>query len=176
MPKTIETTVYTLAELEALGNDKATERAYEWLYDAALDHEWWESTYDDAKQIGAEIRAFDLDRGRSIELRLTRDAISVALAIVANHGSTCETYILAQDFIGKHDAYHGVNGKITLAEDASNLEAEWEGIEAEFTRALGEEYLSLLRREYDFLSSREQLADFAAANEYTFTAEGKRFG
>jgi hypothetical protein len=185
MPQEIKTMVYTLAELEALGNEKAIEKAYNWLYEASCNHDWWNFVYYDAKQVGVKIEGFDLDRGRSIDLRLAWDAPSVAVAIKREHGDQTPTHKLACDFLSVDDEYNGVNGKITLGShddselslDAlSDLEEEYEEKVKEFTKALGEEYLSLLRQEYDYLTSKEALRDMAEANDYTFTAEGKRFG
>jgi hypothetical protein len=38
---------------------------------------------------------------------------------------------------------------------------------------LGEEYLAMLRRELEEIESEEYLIDFADANEYQFTIDGK---
>lgn len=58
MPKIITKTVYSLEELKQLGNDRAVEKAREWLRQGACDYEWWEYTYemwtDALKQIGFE--------------------------------------------------------------------------------------------------------------------------
>lgn len=194
MPQEIKTIVYTLAELEALGNDKAVNKAFEWLQEANFSHEWWEHLCHDAKFVGADIASFDVYR-RNISFRLEHDAPSVALAIKRNHGEACGTYRLACDFLSVYDDYHGVNGKITLLQreldeagerreyiegdvfdDIAALEEEYAEKAADFARALGEEYLCLLVQEHELISSKEYLRDMAEANEYTFTAEGKRFG
>lgn len=187
MPQEIITKVYTIKELEALGDREAIDKAYTWLAECALDCEWWESIYMDAADIGAEIRGFNAYR-RTIDLKLNHDAISVALAIKQMHQEVSDIYKLASDFISKHDEYHGVNGKITLIDAAERegegmgpyslevLQAEWEEIEQDFTRALGDEFLNLLEQEYNYIQQKEYLYDMAEANEYTFTADGKRFG
>lgn len=197
MPQEIKTTVYTYEELKVLGNDKATSFARGWLAERASGYDWWEPVYDDAKTIGGEIRGFELDCKMYIDFRHKLDTITTALRIRKNHGKDCATYELAMKFIGCYDEYHGVNGKITLNEKeldslrdvkggqerfdvvykmAGKLEAEWETIEADFTHALGDEYLSMLRREWVYINSEEYLSDMAEANEYTFTADGRRFG
>lgn len=40
--KTVSFEVYTLAELKALGNQRAVERAMDWLREGAADYEWWD--------------------------------------------------------------------------------------------------------------------------------------
>ena len=45
MPKQIVTTVYSFDEL----SDDAKEKAREWYRNGALDYEWWDAVYDDAK-------------------------------------------------------------------------------------------------------------------------------
>lgn len=175
----IITKVYNFDEL----NEKAQARALDWVSEAALSHDWFDTTQEDAGQVGVKIVEFDLYR-RSIEIRLTQSAIDVALNIKNNHGPDCETAKLAAEFIGQYDVFHGINGKLTLAnkdedfptQTLHELEDEWQGIENDFTQELGEEYLALLHREYEYLSSAEALKESIEANEYTFTEDGKRFG
>lgn len=184
MPQDIVTTVYTFAELT---DDKARAKALQWLADAALDGDWWDSIYCDAENIGAKITGFDVYR-RDIDFRLQQSAIDVAVNIAREHGDCTPTYQAAQKLLGEYDTFHGVNGSITLERKAlaegdrfssselEGLESEWENVEKDFTRDLGQEYLTMLRDEYEYMSGEEYLADFAEANGYTFTAEGKRFG
>jgi hypothetical protein len=44
----------------------------------------------------------------------------------------------------------------------------------EFKYALLEEYLSMLRREVDYMQSTEYIEEGIRANEYEFTEDGKR--
>jgi hypothetical protein len=48
----VETTTRTLYEFAELG-DAAKERARDWFREGALDHEWYDYIYDDAKAVGA---------------------------------------------------------------------------------------------------------------------------
>ncbi|NBU72275.1 MAG: hypothetical protein EBS53_12660 [Bacteroidetes bacterium] len=185
MPKIIQTTVYTLAELEAMGNPTAITKAMCWLREVAVDDGWWDTIYMDAENIGAKILAFDTYH-YTIKFRLQHDAPTVALAIKREHGEACETYKLAADFLSKYDDYHGVNGKITLinrdAVTASDLhplnelEDEWGEIERKFEKDLGQEYLAMLKDDYDARLEDNYIRELAASNEYTFTNMGKRFG
>jgi hypothetical protein len=49
MPRTMETTVFKFDEL----SDKAKETARDWYREGALDHDWWDTVYDDAAEIAA---------------------------------------------------------------------------------------------------------------------------
>jgi len=44
----------------------------------------------------------------------------------------------------------------------------------EFTKAILEEYLSMLKKEYEYLTSDEAVKEMIEANEYEFTEKGKR--
>lgn len=52
--KTKTITLYSFDEL----SDDAKEKAIDKLYNLNVDYEWWDSTFDDAKRIGLEIRGF----------------------------------------------------------------------------------------------------------------------
>ena len=45
-------------------SDEVKEKVIERLWDINVDCDWWDAVFDDAEQIGFEINAFDLDRGR----------------------------------------------------------------------------------------------------------------
>ena len=154
--------VYKFEEL----SDDAKAKALEHLYDINVDHDWWEFTYEDAKTIGCEIRSFDTGRSNSIDLKCP-DAHKTAILIVENHGETCDTRKLADEYLKDYD-------KIT--EDGDFIEEpDFGEINTEFERALGEEYLSLLRKEYEYQTSEEAIIETILANEYEFTEDGKIF-
>lgn len=150
--RTIETTVYKYAEL----NDKAKEKALESLCDINTDYEWWDSIYDDAETIGLKITGFGLDRERSCEGNLMVSAEECAKLILANHG-TCDTYALAKRFL----------------DDLVDDEEVLTDMGADFKRDLLEEYASILRGEYEHLTSREAIEESITANDYEFTTDGK---
>ena len=169
MPKERVTriTVYTFDEL----SDDAKQNAVENLYDLNIDYDWWESTYEDAKQIGCKIEGFDTGRGSNCDL-VCKDACRTARLILENHGNECDTFKLAEEYAKDHekiiyDADKDEDGEILYDADALT------DLDAEFERALGEEYLSILRQEYDYQTSEEAIIETIKANEYEFTEEGK---
>ena len=56
MSQIIQTEVFTFAEL----SDEAKEKAREWYREGGLDYDWWDCTYEDAKQC-AKILGIEID-------------------------------------------------------------------------------------------------------------------
>lgn len=165
-PNTIETTLYQYAELE----DRAKEKARDWYYQASSGDEWWESVYEDAEQAGIKITEFDIDRGNMIKGSFINSAEETAAYILANHGETCETHKTALKF---SDNMSSLANMTTVPDNLEDLEDEFR---ADFKQSILEDYLSTLRKEYEFQTSQETIEENIEANEYTFTAEGNRFG
>lgn len=156
--KVIKTPVYDFDDL----NDDAKEKARDWYRNGALDYEWWDSTFEDAENVGLRIKSFELDRGRHATGVFTQDALSVCEAIIANHGKDCETYKTAMQYKGAF--------RNELDSD------EYEAASEEFRNALLEDYSVMLQHEYEYLLSDEAVDENIRANEYTFTENGKREG
>ena len=162
--RTVQTPVYKFEEL----SDDAKQKAIEHLYDINVAFDWWDSTYDDAKQIGCEIHEFDTGRSNSINLKCL-DAHETARLIVENHGETCDTRKLADEYLKDFDA-------LARDEDGEVLNGDaLYDLDKEFERARGEEYLSMLRQEYEYQTSEEAILETIEANEYEFLEDGKIF-
>ncbi|PIV84826.1 MAG: antitoxin of toxin-antitoxin stability system, partial [Nitrospirae bacterium CG17_big_fil_post_rev_8_21_14_2_50_50_9] len=56
--RTVETRIYQFDEL----SDKAKGKARDWYRESIADWDWWDFLYDDAQEIGMEIKDFDLCR------------------------------------------------------------------------------------------------------------------
>jgi hypothetical protein len=153
-------------------SEEAKESARNSYREHALDYEWWESVFYDAKQIGLEISSFDIYR-KDIDGRLTESADYTANKIKESHGDKCGTVAEAlyyektmADFLSNAEKdEHG-----ELATYA--LDHEKEEIEKEFLRSLLQEYLSMLEKEYDYLLSDESCEEMIVANEYEYTENG----
>jgi len=143
------TTTHTVYKFDEL-SDEAKQKALENLAYTNVDFDWWDSVYYDAEQIGLELQGFDTYR-REIDGRLTQDLPDVCKAIMAEHGDSTETYQLAVKWQHKH------------GED--NEEA--------FLKELLQEYLSILTKEYDYLTSEEAIVETIEANEYEFYKDGR---
>jgi hypothetical protein len=168
--KTIE--LYEFDELD----DKAKDKARDWYRQGALDYEWWDCTYEDAKTVGLELTGFDLDRNRHATGKFIESAPEVADLILKNHGETCETYKTAAAFIKERDeivdnAERDEHGELVSEYE---LDQKLDEVEAEFLRALLEDYSIMLQNESEYLTSDESVDEMITANEYTFDKSGNR--
>ena len=143
--KTIEVKLYNYGEL----SDEAKEKVLNNLCDINVDCDWWECTYEDAAQIGLEIDGFDIGRGNEISGKLLEDPRTIKRLILENHGKSCDTYKYVKEF---------------------DMRSEID--EDDFIRGLLEEYLSMLRKEYEYQTTEESIKETIEANEYEFTESG----
>ena len=166
-----ETKVYQFNEL----SDKAKERACEWGCDLNVDHNWWEFTYEDAKNIGIKINEFDLDRRSMCDIDFITSAKEVAQSILKEHGPTCETYKTAESFLQEFR-----KAKTLWESNEDNEGFYFEDEEAgsdmcdEFRKSIAEDYRIILQKEYDYLTSTEAIEESIIANEYEFDEDGRR--
>jgi len=164
MPETVTQEIYTFEEL----SEDVQARVIEKNCDFNVNYNWWNCTYEDAKMVGFKIESFDLDRDRYVDGDFTDTAEYAARAIIENHGETCETYILAKDYLAqllivtmKHTAEGGDD------EDLDTLD-----IDEAFLKDLRREYHKILVKEYDYLTSDEAIRETMIANEYQFYEDG----
>lgn len=143
------TTKHTVYEFKELSED-AKQKALENLADVNVELDWWDFTEDDAKQIGLNITEFDTYR-RTINGELTEGLQTVCKAILAEHGDSTATYQLAVKWQNKHG----------------------EDNEEQFKKALLEEYLSILEKEFEYLTSEESIIETIEDNEYEFYEDGR---
>lgn len=161
--RTIETKVYKFNEL----SETAKEKAIEYMSDTNVNYEWWEFIYTDAEDIGLKLTGFDMDR--YCHGKFTQSAEDVANNIIKNHGKDCETY---------KDAYIYLTELTTLKNIHSVADMEDEDIDTseidkEFLNTLLEDYRIMLRKEYEYLTSKEAIVETIEANDYEFTEDGK---
>lgn len=171
--RTIETKVYQFSEL----SEKAKEKAIEDMWDINVHDSWWDYIYEDANDIGLDITGFDL-RG-SIDGKFTYDGLHACLNILDKHGEATEKYKIAKKFNEDRDklvAKYSPNNNGTVdPEFYGDFDEEECELEEEFRKELLEEYLSILRREYEYCTSEEAIIEAIEANEYEFTEYGKLF-
>ena len=168
-----ETTTKTWYSFDEL-SDEAKEYAVRDFCDINVSHEWWESIYDDAKNVGIKIMGFDIDRGNYIETRLIHDIDFTVHVILKNHGEETDTHKLAKQYdTDKTQLLEKYAAEIS-EEDFYDFDNDLDDQDAEFTRAIGEEYLTLLRQEYEYLTSEEAIIETIQANDYEFDENGNR--
>ena len=169
---TTHTVVKTFDELD----DDAKQTVLEKYSDINAHFPWRDSTYEDAKEIGLEITSFDGSR-HEIGGKFTEYADRVIEKIIAGHGESCETHAIATRTKLLLDAQKDIlDGADCDTEESCNAynaaEDAVEGIEEEFRREIKEEYLSMLRKEYKYITSEEAIIESIRANEYEFDENG----
>lgn len=169
--RTVSVTVYQFDELPS---ETAKENARNWYRQGVFDFEWWNSTYEDAANIGLQIDEFDLDRNKRVKGRWTTgpkglhpaSGIASANLILKEHGDSCETY---------KDAAAFLKSVAELDENAEDFEDKLDDLDTEFLKTLCADYAQLLQNESDYMQEDSQIDDNIRANQYEFDENGKRF-
>ena len=147
--------------------DTAKEKALQHFEDINVDLDWWDYIYEDAKNVGLKINGFVAYRYCDIEF--IESAEHTAHKIVDEHGEQCATYQTAKNYLSEVEEIHKRNPD---DEDNTTM-AAYDEAEADFQRALSKDYLIILCKEYEYLTSEEGIAATIQANEYEFTEDGK---
>lgn len=146
--KTVEINLFKYDEF----SEEIKEKILQEHYDININHNWYDFTYEDAKEVGIKIKGFSLDRDRHIKGDPIEEYSEIKKLIINNHGKECETY-----------------------KTVNNYDLRKEGEGEKMFRSLLQDYLNLLEKEFEFLTSREGIEGAIRANEYDFTADGKMF-
>lgn len=155
----------------------AKQKAIEGLGDINVMDGWWDFVYEDANSIGLIIESFDIDHA-SCKGKLEYSLMETCDLILKEHGIDTPTYKTAIDFQGRWKELvkkysDGVTIDIVAWENESDFDNEADELEDDFRKELLEEYLVILRKEYEALISDEMIIETIKANEYTFTKDGK---
>lgn len=197
MSTTIKTEVFTFDELD----DSAKEKAREWYREGALDYDWWGYIFDDAKTAGALLgitvddinftgfwsqgdgacftgsyryskgwrKALEAAGGGDSLARLIEigEALQAAQAPVFYKGTATVSR-------PRGNYCHEYSPEIVVY-DAGDEDGAGEPITDALRDFMRWIYRSL-EAEHDWLLADEQVDESILANEYTFTADGERFG
>lgn len=164
-------------------------------YDINVDHDWWDFTYEDAGNVGFKITGFDLGGGNSIDIELTGCPKQAIEDIMKNNGKDCDTYKIAESYLNEYKT-EIVAPRNELQNEFDNLDeleelteiekeryeeidcllADIEGAKEEmiekFVEDIGECYLSILKKEYEYLTSKEAIIESIESNDYDFDENG----
>lgn len=165
--------VYKFDEL----SDDAKEKARDWFREAAFGDEWWDAIYMDAENVGLKLTSFDLDRNRHAKGHFIAGAVECAHKIEKEHGDMCETFKTAKAFLkGRDEIVNTWPREVPGGdlEDVHELDYKLDDCEAEFLKSILEDYAMMLQEEADHQSSDEYVDEGITANDYEFTADGKR--
>lgn len=153
-------------------SESAKEKVLEHLSDINVDYDWWDSIEDDAEQIGLDITEFDLYH-RTIKGKFLISAEDVANTIIKNHGDKTETYKTASAYLDDLSRLRkDCNNEKDLM-DGLDDEPDTEELDKEFLHSLLQDYLIMLQKDYDYLTSKEAIIETVNANEYEFREDGR---
>lgn len=174
--RTVRTKIYKLDELPT----EAQNKAIQFFNYINVDCDWWDSVYEDAKQVGLKIKEFNTYRSGYCKGEFIYPAYDVANKIKENHGEACETYKTAIAFIAKWDALvvkhsDGITTDKVAEDNEYKFDQAAEDIENEFIKIICEDYRILLSKEYDYLTSDESVMETIRLRQYEFTKDGLRF-
>jgi hypothetical protein len=168
--KTISINLYSFKELSKEAQNKALSK----YATINVDFDWWDSTYNDAEQVGLKITGFDLDRNKHATGQLTLNALEVAQNIINNHGENCNTYKTAQKFLEEHaPIFADYMDENSDGYESAENEGKLSDLESGFLEDLLSDYADMLQKECDYLMSKEAIIETFEANDYTFEADGK---
>lgn len=173
--RTVRLKIYQYNEL----SEKAKERVLKDLGDINVAYEWWQFDYEDAEQIGIKITGFNLDKG-GIEGKLLMDMNDSIELVKANHGEQTETYKTANAFywewvklVAEHS--DGVNKEKVLQSKEAEFDELADELENQYLNCMLKDYLKMLQKGYNYMTSKKAIEESIAAKEYEFTVDGKHF-
>lgn len=161
--------VYKLSEL----SDKAKKKAMQRHCDINVDHDWWESTYEDADRAGITITGFDIGRGQECTGNFKGPALESATLIVSDHGPHCETHKTAASYIQNRAALIASFVKDESGDISYDDTHTLEDLDKKFLRSILQDYLKSLREEYEYRTDDKQIEEVIEAQEMEFTIGGE---
>ena len=175
--KTIEINLYKFSEL----SEQAKKNALNKLSDINIDYDWYQFTFEDCERIGIKIVEFDI-YGRYIKgCLIINDLVDICNLIKKEHGEGCETYKTAINYLDQYDklvAKHskGLKGGEQVHEDNYDIfDEELKDLLFELRDDILQDYLNILRNEYEYRTSEEAIIETIEANDYDFTEDGKLY-
>jgi thiamine pyrophosphate-dependent acetolactate synthase large subunit-like protein len=167
--RTITKNIYYFSEL----SEEAKQQAIEKLYNINVDFQWWKFTYEDAETVGLKINGFSLDRNYNCNIELIDNVFDICHKIIENHGEICDTYKTAKNWLSKYDElfarYEDENNKGYVdSEKENDFDDELSDLEHDFKNSISSDYLTMLRNEYEYLTSEEAIIETIIANDYEF--------
>ena len=190
--RTVEHNLYQFDEL----SDSAKERAREW-YRTTFDYEWWDFVYDDAKEIG-KILGIDISeiyfsgfwsqgdgaqftgdykyhKGASKEIRsYTNDEELHRIADDLQEIQRRNFYSITASVSHSGHYYHEYCTTINVYDSREvDVSIDTEESIQELMRDYMRWIYRALEREYDYLTSDENIDEMMAANEYEFDENGE---
>lgn len=142
-----------------------------------INHEWWEFILEDAKTVGLEIEEFEIDRPSKIKIMVINDHYETATLILANYGEETSIHTLAHVFIQDWNALvekhsDGIDKNRVAEDNEYQFDKEADELESEFVKTIGEEYLSILRKCYNELTSEKFIRECFEDEDLNYYEDG----
>lgn len=197
MPRIKQTTVFQFDELD----DSAKDRARQWYRDGGFDYEWWDCTFEDAKEC-LKLAGFTIkdiyfsgfssqgDGACFVGSWSARDVQPGKLKEYAPQDTELHRIAEEMENIARQSPFSSMSVKqrghyshemcteftVSVTDDQDNEidSPEIEELIIETSRDAMRWIYRTLEKEYDYLSSDAQVDETIRINEYEFTAEGKR--
>ena len=199
MSKTICTTVYTFDEL----SEEAKKKARGWFKNGGFDYDWYDSVYDDAKTIG-KLMGIDINKIYFSEFYSQGDgacfegsyryAKGSAKAVREYAPTDKELHRIASELAKlQRKFFYRISGSVKqsghyshsrctqiILENADaqgygdSLPAKIDDAVSELLRDFMDWIYKMLRTEWEYLNSDEQVDETIRINEYNFTENGSR--
>jgi len=168
--------IYQFDEL----SDDAKKKVIENEYDINIGDDWYENVYYDAKTVHIKLTGFDTGRGDYCTGEFIHSATDSADEIAEEHGEHCETFKTAAEFMKDRDnlVYKYSDKKDTervTEENEYDFDSECDELEDEFLKSILQDYLKILRDDYEYQTSEEAIIETIQCNEYEFTEDGKMY-
>lgn len=165
--KTVEINLYKFDELSEEVQSKVLSKQS----NINVDYEWWDSTCEDAKNVGIEIGSFETYRYCNATIM---DTEQTAHDILKEHGEQCTTYKTAADYLIKRDKLieYWPKDEHGDYDSEDSLDIELDRLGNEFEQSIREDYRVILDKEFEYLTSKEAIIETIQSNDYDFTEEG----
>jgi hypothetical protein len=175
-------TTYEFSEL----SEEAQKTAIQNLSDINVNREWWDYIYEELEGLEMECMGFDIDRG-ICKLNFKTDHETIAKAIIDGHGKTTQTYRDAEVFLTEYntllnkygeleglynDHIYGRNVDSNVEKQMLEISDKMILLEEGFENAITDDYLQILKAEYEYLTSDKAIEETIIANEYQFLENG----
>jgi hypothetical protein len=137
--------VFNIYSFEELAEEVQQKLINAHRYAAVEYNDWYYHISDEIERQGGNLIEFDVDRG-TIRIDLEESPIRFANNVVNHHGSDCDTYKISQQYL--------------------------DGELADYVHDISQEYLSMLRKEFEYLTSDEYVREALLHLEHEYLEDG----
>lgn len=157
-------------------SDKSKRRVLAIMQEINLHGDWWRQTKDEAEAIGLQIIGFDVRQKQYVDGEFMKVPAEVAKLIIKEHAEGLKTYESATKYMeAKKELLDRVSNKdgSIPAKKAPEYEEADVLLKGMFLKRLCDDYLAVIKEEYDFRVSNGAISE--ALEGFEFTGDGELF-